>query len=190
MTHTLDELKLELDELKQLSEISLIPRNKIKLNQAIESVSAEIQDLEVLCEVCTKRISPVVLFFKSNITQVIASARLAETTAAFPLEGEEDEKSMTNKIDNHYPAANVGYKQVGSFSWDAGSYDSPFVTVYIPLEGTIYCYSIQKAWRVLLPVSTGHCGRGAVVRICKCSVVEKSGTPVALLCRAFSTPKW
>ncbi len=70
--------------------------------------------------------------------QVSASTRLAEsTTSAFPLEGREDKKSMTDRIDNHHPVAQLGYKQMGSFSWDAGSYDSAFVTVYVPLEGAI-----------------------------------------------------
>eukprot|EP01084_Bolivina_argentea_P281686 482000_1 len=112
MTPTLDELKLELEELKHLSETSTVPRNKTRLNQAIESVSAEIRTLEMS-----------------------VSARLAETTSAFPPEGVEDKKSMTDKIDNHHPVGKVAYNQVKSFSWDAGSYNSGFVTVYVPLEG-------------------------------------------------------
>ncbi len=116
------------------------------------------------------------------------SARLAETTSAFPPEGVEDKKSMTDKIDNHHPVGKVAYNQVKSFSWDAGSYNSGFVTVYVPLEGTI------------LPNPKDLAGFIACIYkdiVVGAQLLENANTtwlrreaPMPLLCcRAFCTPK-
>ncbi len=122
--------------------------------------------------------------------QVSASTRLAEsTTPAFPLGGSEDKKSMTDRIDNHHSVAQLGYKEVGSFSWDAGKCDSAFVTVYVPLEGAI------------LPNSKGFTCFVACVyedivvwaQLLKCATVQRgtekrSASSVAMSCLSTSEP--
>ncbi len=57
MTPTLDELKLDLDELKHLAEISTTPTNEARLKKYVDEVSAEIRGLEVQYNVLLRRLS-------------------------------------------------------------------------------------------------------------------------------------